>query len=164
MKQLQRIALIVLVLTAGLTAVATLAQDEVENKGFMAAQGRVTFNRYCASCHGDKADGNGPVAGMLKIPPADLRALTIGNDGDFPAERVNAVIDGRGDVQAHGSRDMPVWGEVFQTILVANPAAPDESGEDRAVRKTRELVLFLETIQTAPNEPAPPAATETDEE
>ena len=35
-------------------------------------------------------------------------------------------------------------------LLNANPADPEESGEDRAVRKTRELVLYIQTLQVAP--------------
>lgn len=138
------------ILVGGLSALPALAQEEAENKGFMAAVGRVTFNRYCASCHGENADGTGPVARMLKIPPANLRMLAIENDGEFPTDKVHAAIDGRQEVKGHGSRDMPVWGEVFQTALIANPAAPEETGEERAVRKTRELVLYLETIQEEP--------------
>lgn len=130
------------------------AQDEVatENKGFMAAKGRVMFRRYCASCHGEKADGSGPVAGMLKVQPTDLRMLTHENDGEYPAEEVAAFVDGQEEVRAHGRRDMPVWGEVFQTSLVANPAMPEEDGEARAARKVRELVLFIETLQQQPQE------------
>ena len=148
-----RIKPIVLVGTALVVAFMSLpaqAEEPTENKGFSAAMGRVTFNRYCASCHGDKADGTGPVARMLKVPPPDLRQLTIENDGEFPTDSVASMIDGREEVKVHGSRDMPVWGEVFQTALIANPADPDESGEERAGRKVRELVLYIETIQLRP--------------
>lgn len=147
MKTTRLLGIAAVALTA---AVASLpAQDEApaENKGFMAAKGRVTFQRYCASCHGDKAEGNGPVARMLKVPPSDLRVLAEGNDGVYPADRVAAFIDGREETAAHGRRDMPVWGEVFQTSLIANPAVPEEDGQARADRKVRELVLYVETLQ-----------------
>ena len=133
-----------------IAAVANLpAQDEAgdENRGFLAAKGRVTFRRYCASCHGEKANGFGPVARMLKVTPTDLRMLTRGNDGEYPADRVAGFMDGREEIAAHGQRDMPVWGEIFQTSLVANPEIPEEDGEERAGRKVREIMLFLETIQ-----------------
>jgi hypothetical protein len=87
---------------------------------------------------------------MLKVTPTDLRMLRVENEGVYPAERIANFIDGQEDVQAHGSRDMPVWGEVFQTPLVANPATPNEGAEDRAGRKIRELVLYVETIQQNP--------------
>ncbi|MCP4202180.1 MAG: cytochrome c [bacterium] len=152
---MKRISPVILTVAAIVTAISTLpalGEQEVENKGFMAAKGRVTFNRYCASCHGEKADGTGPVARMLKVAPKDLRMLTIENDGEYPGEELAEYVDGRKEVRAHGSRDMPVWGEVFQTSLVASPASPDEAGEDRAARKIRELVLYVETIQQAPKE------------
>ena len=139
-------------LIAAVSALPAEDQGDSENPGFMAAKGRVTFRRYCASCHGEKADGSGPVAKMLKVPPTDLRVLAADNDGEYPGERIAAFIDGREEVAAHGRRDMPVWGDVFQTSLIANPAAPDEDGEARAARKVRELVLFLETIQLAPED------------
>ncbi|MFQ5525528.1 MAG: c-type cytochrome [Thermoanaerobaculia bacterium] len=144
------LGLIAVAFIAGVSALP--AQVDDENPGFMAAKGRVTFRRYCASCHGEKAEGNGPVAKMLKIPPSDLRVLKHESDGEFPADRITAWVDGREEVAAHGRRDMPVWGEVFQTSLIANPAAPDEDGEARAARKVRELVLFLETIQITPED------------
>ncbi len=162
MKKITRIIVAGAALVACLPTLSALGQEEGENKGFMAAMGRVTFNRYCASCHGQKADGTGPVARMLKVPPADLRMLAIENDGEFPTERISESIDGRTVVKTHGSRDMPVWGEVFQTTLVASPAAPDESGEDRATRKVRELMLYIETIQQSPD--AAETETETDEQ
>ena len=38
-------------LVASLPTLPALGQEEGENKGLMAAMGRITFNRYCASCH-----------------------------------------------------------------------------------------------------------------
>jgi hypothetical protein len=42
---------------------------------------------------------------------------------------------------------MPVWGDVFQSSLAQDSAASGESGEERAQRKIKELVLYLESIQ-----------------
>jgi len=42
-------------------------------------------------------------------------------------------------------KEMPVWGDVFQTS-VAEPTA-DAAGEERARAKIQELVAYLETIQ-----------------
>ena len=127
-------------------------QPDQEHPGFMAATGRVTFQRYCASCHGRQADGNGSIASVLKVRPADLRLLSVNNDGEFPKERVRRSIDGREGTAAHGRRDMPVWGEVFETPLVEGTGRPGEEAEDRSARKIRELVYFLETIQLEPPE------------
>ncbi len=52
------------------------------------------------------------------------------------------VIDGRREVAAHGDRDMPVWGAVFE-----------EEGRDepypayQSLLKSRFLVDYLRTIQ-----------------
>ncbi len=68
----------------------------------------------CANCHGDKGKGNGPFAGWLKKPSADLTKIQKENNGVFPFDRIYQVIDGRADVAAHGSRDMPIWGETYK--------------------------------------------------
>jgi mono/diheme cytochrome c family protein len=72
------------------------------------------YLRYCASCHGADAKGNGPVAGVLKRPPADLTTLAKRSGGRFDEAAVLAAIDGRRLVAEHGAREMPVWGAVFE--------------------------------------------------
>lgn len=108
-----------------------------------AARGRVAYRLYCASCHGQTAQGDGPVSGYLKTPPADLTKLAQGNDGSFPSERVFATIDGREAeaVPSHGPRDMPVWGMSFQD------PAKDTDQEAEAQARIADLVAFLESVQ-----------------
>ncbi len=77
--------------------------------------GQVNFRMSCASCHGADGKGNGPVSGQLKAPPPDLTVLAEKNNGVFPVNRVYEIIDGRQEVMAHGTRDMPIWG--FQYSL-----------------------------------------------
>ena len=133
-----------------------LTEDsESENPGFLAAKGRITYGRYCANCHGDDARGNGSIAKFLKIPPTDLTRIERDENGDFPYDRLRAVIDGRTEVRGHGARDMPIWGDVFQDPLSERYASSEESGEERAERMIQELIYFLETLQT---EPQPDAA------
>ena len=72
------------------------------------------YLRYCASCHGIEAKGNGPVSKHLKIKPADLTQISKKNKGNFPLEQVMSTIDGTKVVRAHGESKMPVWGEVFE--------------------------------------------------
>ena len=43
-------------------------------------------------------------------------------------------------------KEMPVWGDVFQTTG-AEPSGGDETAEERAQRKIRELVLYLDSVQ-----------------
>ncbi len=106
--------------------------------------GRMTFERYCASCHGDDGKGAGPVAAVLKVPVPDLTALRSRYNGPFPADSVYAYIDGRREVEAHGSRTMPVWGNVWGM----------RSDETEVDLRIRELVEYLRSIQTDSTEVA----------
>jgi mono/diheme cytochrome c family protein len=80
------------------------------------ASGKDMYMAYCASCHGTHAKGDGPAAGALKIPPADLTTLAQKNNGKFPGNHIAAVLSGQEEVTAHGSKDMPVWGPVFSRV------------------------------------------------
>ena len=132
---------------AGLLATAWgAAQETSATQGFAAAKGRTTFRSYCASCHGSDASGNGSVAQYLSVPPADLTRITDRYDV-FPVEQVRAMIDGRENVRAHGSREMPVWGSIFRDPLVPSPV--EEDPDDRAARMIDELVAYLQTIQAS---------------
>ena len=119
------------------------ARDDVAARREGAARGRVTYQVYCRSCHGDRGRGDGKVAGVIKAPPTDLTGLARTNGGEFPRERVFQVIDGREEVAAHGSRDMPIWGNAFRS-----PAGDGSEKEAAAVRsKILDLVDYLASIQ-----------------
>jgi mono/diheme cytochrome c family protein len=128
-------------------AVSVAQEDAQENPGFLAAKGRVTYRTYCANCHGRDGTGNGNIAEYLTIKPADLTRISENNDGEFPQEMVFKTVDGRKPVRGHGGGDMPIWGDVFQSSLAQDPASANETGEERAQRKIKELVLYLESIQ-----------------
>jgi mono/diheme cytochrome c family protein len=89
---------------------------------------RLDYEKYCASCHGSEGRGDGPVAKSMKVMPADITLLAMNNDGQFPTERVRAVIDGRADVAAHGPRAMPVWGE---ELYVSAEGVGQRQAQDR---------------------------------
>jgi mono/diheme cytochrome c family protein len=76
--------------------------------------GKELFLKYCASCHGVEAKGNGPVSGDLAVKVPDLTLLRSRNKGIYPTDRVMSSIDGSRLVRAHGDRKMPVWGEIFR--------------------------------------------------
>ena len=122
------------------------ANQATEDKAFFVAKGRVTYRVYCINCHGAKGEGDGTLAEMLTTQPANLTQLKAENDGAFPADRVREIIDGRTGVRGHGMKEMPVWGDVFQTSSL-EPSGSDETGEERSKRKVHELVLYLESIQ-----------------
>jgi mono/diheme cytochrome c family protein len=76
--------------------------------------GKEMFFLYCASCHGFDGQGDTTAATAFKRPPPDLTLLSRRNSGKYPIARVESVIQGEADVPAHGSRTMPMWGQVFR--------------------------------------------------
>ena len=99
--------------------------------------GHEMFTHYCAVCHGADAKGTGPAAEALKKTPADLTQIARKNGGKFPEVHVMRVIKGDDVVSAHGSRDMPVWGELFRSLH--NQADAD--------LRVNALVQYVEQIQ-----------------
>jgi mono/diheme cytochrome c family protein len=82
----------------------------VHRPGQIAAQeawrGATLFHQYCASCHGEKGTGNGPVAAYLTVRPADLTRITERRDGTFPRDQVTRSIAGEENPPGHGTRTM----------------------------------------------------------
>ena len=97
------------------------------------------FRSYCAPCHGPDGKGDGPAASALKKAPANLSLLTKHNNGKFPTLEVQNTIKGDSSFGAHGSRDMPMWGDLFRSI---------GPGGDGAVQiRIRVLRDYIETLQ-----------------
>lgn len=114
--------------------------------GLMTELGAADFQTYCAACHGVAAKGDGTVAEFLTIPAPDLTQLSKKNAGIFPRERLTEVIDGRAEVKVHGARDMPVWGDWFDTEAATEGMGKDEREEIVSARIAA-LLAWLETIQ-----------------
>lgn len=76
--------------------------------------GQALYLQYCASCHGESGDGNGSVAESLRRLPTDLRLIAKRHGGRFDESYAMQIIDGRRAVAEHGTREMPVWGAVFE--------------------------------------------------
>jgi mono/diheme cytochrome c family protein len=108
----------------------------------LVAGGRASFQAYCASCHGRDGKGDGPVADKLTVVPADLTKIAALRDGVFPREYVLQTIDGRAGMQVHGTRTMPVWGQIWRSD------ASDDNTEVEVERIVNELLHYLESIQT----------------
>jgi len=89
------------------------------------------YYRLCAVCHGEGGRGDGPMARVLKTPPPNLTLLAKNNGGHFPFLRVLEMIDGRSMIEAHGSRDIPIWGESLTRDY------------DQFIARTIELELML---------------------
>ena len=99
--------------------------------------GKEMFHEYCAVCHGDEAKGNGPAADALKKAPADLTQITRKNGGTFPKVQVMRTIEGVDTTAAHGSRAMPIWGNIFRNL----------ENQETATLRINSLMEFLEKLQ-----------------
>ena len=104
----------------GVVGLLLLGCSASESEQVAETTGRELFVRYCASCHGSSGAGDGPVAPSLATKPADLTGIAERAGGDFDAQAVMATIDGRKEVAAHGSREMPVWGSVLTRGEIAS--------------------------------------------
>lgn len=113
--------------------------------------GKAEFMAHCASCHGEDAKGDGPHAVVLAKKPADLTEITA-RYGSFPAERVFETIAGLDDSGAHGTREMPIWGDVFVSEAVGKSVKLEDAmkASDEATRRIVNLVTYIESIQDQP--------------
>ena len=101
--------------------------------------GKTMFQLYCATCHGTDARGDGPMASVLKTPPANLATLTKRHGGKFPTAYVTEVLRGGTSSHAHGSSDMPTWGPIFQYF--------DKNSEQAVRKRIDNLCNYLASIQ-----------------
>ncbi|OFW47012.1 MAG: hypothetical protein A3J29_09615 [Acidobacteria bacterium RIFCSPLOWO2_12_FULL_67_14b] len=109
------VAFAILAFSAG----TALAQPKIEKgpiKPTSAADPKAMFTTYCAVCHGAEGKGNGPAASALAKVPADLTKINARNGGKFPDVRIRRYIEGLDEVAAHGTRDMPMWGGLFNSL------------------------------------------------
>lgn len=105
-----------------------------------AAKGRTTYGRYCVSCHGRGAKGDGALASDLRVPVPDLTTLAERNGGTFPSDRVVRVIQIGETLHGHGTSDMPAWGDAFKKTR--------GTGEATADAAIRNLSQYLWTLQS----------------
>ena len=96
------------------------------------------FKNYCAACHGTDGRGAGPAAAALKKPPANLTLLSKKNNGKFPALVVENFIKGDSSPAAHGTRDMPMWGNLFDSV---------SAGDSVVAIRIRNLKDYIQSIQ-----------------
>ena len=104
------------------------------------SSGSEMFKEYCAVCHGVAGKGDGPAVPALKTVPGDLRTLASRNGGKFPELKVYRVITGEDNVASHGTKDMPMWGQVFRDM---------SRGDDAVIRmRLTNLTKYIQSIQT----------------
>ena len=127
-------ALVALVVTGVLLSGNAQAQQEGSD-----TQGHLLFSRHCATCHGDTAKGDGVMASVMRIVPADLTQLAKNAGGEFPSREVYKSIDGQEKVAGHGSREMPVWGKALRLT--------GDLTEDEIKAQILSIVDYLQSIQ-----------------
>ena len=126
--------------TIGAIVIGALGFAHAQQSGFTKAEsktdegvsvtdlGKYEYDSYCIACHGKTGKGDGSYALILerKITVPNLTELSKKNAGVFPFSRVYETIDGSREVQAHGTRDMPVWGRSFSAEAFGlNPFNPE---------------------------------------
>ena len=108
------VAVVMLAMSAGAAQAQTVKREAI--KPTAASDAGKMFDSYCAVCHGKDGKGTGPAAKALTKAPADLTKLSARNGGAFPDVHVRRYIEGLDEVAAHGSRDMPMWGDLFRSL------------------------------------------------
>ncbi len=101
--------------------------------------GKREYMADCASCHGVTGKGDGAYVELLKNRPTDITTLSRINNGVFPFARVYEYVDGTLEIKAHGSRDMPIWGQRYR-IDAANYYG-DMDYDDESFVRSRILAL-----------------------
>lgn len=98
----------------GAAAVTLLAASGVAQGQSRPDLGKREFETNCAMCHGLDAKGSGVMSTYLNRQPTNLTTLAKANGGILPMDRMFAMIDGSRDVPAHGTREMPAWGNDYR--------------------------------------------------
>ena len=103
--------------TVGAISVGAVTVAHAQEKGAKQSVdvGKYEYDSHCAVCHGSSGTGQDrePYWSLLSKTIPNLTTVSKRNDGVFPFARVYETIDGRQEVQAHGARDMPIWGREF---------------------------------------------------
>ena len=140
---MQRWSLRVMVLWLVLLALPLAAEEKPPLiPGATMSAGQQYFLRYCSACHGETGRGDGPAAAALRTPPADLTRIAQRHGGQFPVAEIAAFIDGRTAVPAHGSREMPIWGERFGEM-----GGGGSVGEEVVRGNLLVLIEYLQSLQ-----------------
>lgn len=137
---------VILTFSAGIGFVTYAQQAPKTRLRADVAAGKEMFREYCSVCHGLDAKGKGSLYDPLsadksvRVPPADLTVLSERNAGKFPAARVRDAIYSKGPIPAHGTPDMPAWGDVFYNQK-SNPKVIEA--------RVRNLTAYIESVQAA---------------
>ena len=137
---------------AGLVAAVALAgcgadaRDQVLGgrriSGERLARGERLYERYCATCHGERGDGLGPASTFQSPPPRDLRTAAFkfapAAEGDLPADADIARVI-RAGLEGTAMRPWPIpEGELGAIVDYIKTFSPPRRGfRDRGRRQRR---------------------------
>jgi mono/diheme cytochrome c family protein len=112
--------------------------------------GEFEYLNSCVACHGASGKGDGPVTDFLSgatVP--DLTVLQSNNGGVFPVTAVYETINGAEAASAHGTRDMPIWGDRFRERAEgdSDPYFLGSSAQGYANTRILALIEYLASIQ-----------------
>jgi mono/diheme cytochrome c family protein len=142
---MRNVKLSILIVSIGVGSVAFAQTRSKTGPQSNIGAGRELFHQHCSVCHGEDAKGKGSMYDpesaepSRRVPPADLTVLTEQNAGKFPADRVRNAIYNKDSIPAHGTPDMPAWGNVFY-LLKSRPKILEE--------RVRDLTAYIASIQT----------------
>lgn len=110
--------------------------------------GKLEFQKNCAACHGmDGTGNNAPFIEFLKKSPPDLTMIAKRSGGTYPYKQVFALIQDPAGNRAHGSVDMPVWGDRYAAEVNEKIGSLDPRFEREVEARILELVFYLASIQ-----------------
>ena len=131
----------------GLAALGLLCIAAVGAQAQDTMFGKASYERNCAVCHGPDGAGDGMVAELFAQKPRNLRTLAADNNGAFPFSEVYQAINGRRDIQGHGTSEMPIWGDVFIADALPKTIHPGVEAEEIVQGRILSLVYYLQSIQ-----------------
>ena len=128
-------------ISIALGAAAVNAQSMAEDFG------KFEYMNSCAVCHGASGDGNGPMLDQLNNRPADLTTLQADNGGVFPVSEVYDTITGADRIGAHGTSEMPAWGQRFSHRVQGDQEFVGMAQEAYVRTRILALIEYISTLQ-----------------
>jgi len=94
------------------------------------ANGKIVYDTYCATCHGENGKGDGPAAAGFDPKPSDFtdRAFVLRH---IPNDLVNAIFSSNREMPAFEGviSDQEIWDSFYYSRFFGNDPAILETGE-----------------------------------